>query len=177
MDELWRLRILQERRAGYDFSHDLLRTTAYQLVSPAGRWLLHRRLAQALEILHAGRTDEVAAQLADQYSRARNPARAIEQYHRAAEVASRVFAHAEAIRLHHAALAQLAELPPGAERDLREVRTLTSMTHGPQRSPGLLRPRARRRAGAHGRARRAALPAPSPHGRAGRAVDLAVRAW
>ena len=128
VDELWRLRILQERRAGYDFSHDLLRTTAYHLVSPAGRWLLHRRLAQALEILYAGRTDEVAAQLADQYSRARNPARAIEQYHRAAEVASRVFAHSEAIRLHHAALVQLAALPPGADRDLREVRTLTSMT-------------------------------------------------
>ena len=127
VDELWRLRILQERRAGYDFSHDLLRSTAYQMVSPAGRWLLHRRLAQALEILYAGRTDEVAAQLADQYSRARNPARAIEHYHRAAEVASRVFAHAEAIRLHHAALVQLAELPPGADRDLREVRTLTSM--------------------------------------------------
>ena len=128
VDELWRLRILTERRAGYDFSHDLLRTTAYHLVSPAARWLLHRRLAQALEILYAGRTDEVAAQLADQYSRARSPVRALEHYHRAAEVASRVFAHAEAIRLHHAALALVAELPPGAERDLREIRTLTSMT-------------------------------------------------
>ena len=128
VDELWRLRILTERRTGYDFSHELLRTTAYHLVSPAGRWLLHRRLAQGLEILHAGRTDEVAAQLADQYSRARNPLRALAQYHRAAEVAARVFAHAEAIRLHRAALAQLAELPPGADRDLREVRTLTALT-------------------------------------------------
>jgi DNA-binding SARP family transcriptional activator/tetratricopeptide (TPR) repeat protein len=127
VDELWRLRILTERRTGYDFSHDLLRTTAYDLVSPAGRWLLHRRLAQGLEILHAGRTDEVAAQLAEQYARARNPARALEQYHRAAEVAARVFAHAEAIRLHRAALGQLAELPPGADRDLREIRTLTAM--------------------------------------------------
>ena len=127
VDELWRLRILQERRTGYDFSHDLLRSTAYHQVSPAARWLLHRRLAQALEILWSGRTDEVAAQLADQYSRARNPVRALEHYERAAEVASRVFAHAEAIRLHHAALVQLAGLPPGADRDQREMRTLASM--------------------------------------------------
>ena len=74
VDELWRLRILHETRRGYDFSHDLLRDTAYEQVSPPGRWLLHRRLAQALELLHAGRTDEVAAQLADQYARAGNGA-------------------------------------------------------------------------------------------------------
>ena len=35
---------------GYDFSHDLLRDAAYDLVSPPQRWLLHRRLAQALEL-------------------------------------------------------------------------------------------------------------------------------
>ena len=127
VDELWRLRILRELRHGYDFSHDLLRATAYHLVSPPGRWLLHRRLAQSLEILYAGRTDEVAAQLADQYARAGNAARALEHYHQAAEVAARVFAHAEAIRLHHAALEQLSGLPAGADRDRLEVRTLTSM--------------------------------------------------
>ena len=127
VDELWRLRILRELRHGYDFSHDLLRATAYHLVSPPGRWLLHRRLAQSLEIIYAGRTDEVAAQLADQYARAGNAARAIEHYHQAAEVAARLFAHAEAIRLHRAAREQLAGLPPGADRDRLEVRTLTSM--------------------------------------------------
>jgi DNA-binding SARP family transcriptional activator/tetratricopeptide (TPR) repeat protein len=128
VDELWRLRILREVRRGYDFSHDLLRTAAYQRVTPAGRWLLHRRLAQALEILHAGRTDQVAAQLADQYARAGNLTRAVDHYHRAALVAARVFAHAEAIRLHEAALALIAELPPGADRAGVEVRTLTAMT-------------------------------------------------
>jgi tetratricopeptide (TPR) repeat protein len=85
-------------------------------------------LAQALELLHAGRTDEVAGQLADQYSRAGNGARALEYYHRAAEAAARVFAHAEAIHLHQAALRQLAELPDGIDRDLLEIRTLTSMS-------------------------------------------------
>ena len=128
VDELWRLRILHETRRGYDFSHDLLRDTAYEQVTPAGRWLLHRRLAQALELLHAGRTDEVAGQLADQYSRAGNGAKALEYYHAAAAAAACVFAHAEAIRLHEAALRQLAELPDGFDRDLLEIRSLTSMS-------------------------------------------------
>ena len=69
----------------------------------------------------------MAAQLADQYARAGNAARAIEHYHQAAEVAARIFAHAEAIRLHRAALEQHSALRPGADRDRLEVRTLTSM--------------------------------------------------
>src|SRR6266704_3401408 len=54
IDELWRRRIMREFRDGYDFSHDLLRETAYTQVSPPKRWLLHRRVAQRLELLHAG---------------------------------------------------------------------------------------------------------------------------
>ena len=65
VDELWRLRIMREFRDGYDFSHDLLRETAYMQVSPPRRWLLHRRIAQGLELLHADDTDMVAAQLAE----------------------------------------------------------------------------------------------------------------
>jgi tetratricopeptide (TPR) repeat protein len=128
VDELWRLRVLRETRRGYDFSHDLLRDAAYQQVTPPARWLLHRRLAQALELLHTGRTDEVAGQLADQYSRVGDSARALEHYHRAAGAAARVFAHAEAIHLHESALRQLAELPEGIDRDRLEIRTLTSMS-------------------------------------------------
>ncbi len=127
VDELWRLRILLERRDGYDFSHDLLRSAAYHQIGPPGRWLLHRRVAQALELLHGHHPDAIAAQLADQYARAGMTARAREHYHRAAEVAARVFAHAEALHHHRAALALLATLPPGTDRDEQELRTLTSM--------------------------------------------------
>ena len=49
VDELWRRRIIREFRDGYDFSHDLLRETAYAGISPPRRWLLHRRIAQGLE--------------------------------------------------------------------------------------------------------------------------------
>ena len=59
VDELWRRRIMREFGDGYDFSHDLLRYTAYAQVSPPKRWLLHRRVAQALELLHADDADTV----------------------------------------------------------------------------------------------------------------------
>ena len=77
IDELWRSRILREFGTGYDFSHDLLREAAYAEVSPARRWLLHRRIAQGLELLHAGATDAVAAQLAAQYARSGDRAKAV----------------------------------------------------------------------------------------------------
>src|SRR4029450_9572758 len=67
VDELWWRRIIRQVGDRSDFSHDLLRSTAYDAVRPARRWLLHRRLAQALELLWAGHTDTIAAQIAEQY--------------------------------------------------------------------------------------------------------------
>ena len=62
VDELWHRRILREFGDGYDFSHDLLRETAYAQVSPAKRWLLHRRAprAQIVEQQHPGDDQEEA---------------------------------------------------------------------------------------------------------------------
>jgi DNA-binding SARP family transcriptional activator len=127
LDELWRLRIVEERRTGYDFSHDLLRAAAYDEVSPPRRWLLHRRLAQALELLHAGHTDEVAARLADQYARAGNPQRAFQHYRHAADASAGLFAYAEVIRHNEAALALLPQLPAGPDHDERELHALRSL--------------------------------------------------
>ena len=127
VDELWRRRIIRELRDGYDFSHDLLRETAYAGISPPRRWLLHRRIAQGLELLHAEDTDSVAAQLAEQYARAGRPERAVAYYQRAADVAAGMFAHAEEIRLHEKALAIIAAMPPGRDRDSRELAVLEAM--------------------------------------------------
>ncbi|MFC4603121.1 ATP-binding protein [Rhodococcus kronopolitis] len=127
VDELWRRRILHEFRDGYDFSHDLLRDAAYAQVGPPGRWLLHRRLAQGLELLHPGDTDAVSAQLAEQYARGGRAKRAVDYYQRAAEVASGTFAHAEAIRLHRAALAIVRSQPGGRGTLARELDILESM--------------------------------------------------
>ena len=127
VDELWRRRIMREFRDGYDFSHDLLRETAYAGVSPPKRWLLHRRIAQALELLHAGDTGPVAAQLAEQYARGGRAERAVANYRRAADVAAGMFAHAEAIRLHKQALSIIATMPAGRDRDSHELAVLEAM--------------------------------------------------
>ena len=127
VDELWRRRIVREFRDGYDFSHDLLRETAYAGISPPKRWLLHRRVAQGLELLHAEDTDSVAVQLAGQYAQAGRPERAVAYYQRAADIAAGMFAHAEAIRLHEKALSIIATLPAGRDRDSRELAVVEAM--------------------------------------------------
>jgi tetratricopeptide (TPR) repeat protein len=104
-----------------------LREAAYAAVSPPNRWLLHRRIAQGLELLHAEDPDTVAAQLAEQYARGGRPARALAHYQRAAEVAASRFAHAEAIRLHDKALSIIAARPAGRDRDSRELAVLEAM--------------------------------------------------
>jgi DNA-binding SARP family transcriptional activator len=127
VDELWRRRIMREFGDGYDFSHDLLREAAYEQVSPPKRWLLHRRIAQGLELLHADDTDMAAAQLAEQYARGGRPDRAVAYYRRAADVAAGMFAHAEAIRLHKEVLSIVRNLPEGRDRDRQELAVLEAM--------------------------------------------------
>jgi hypothetical protein len=121
VDELWRSRILRDVGGGYDFSHDLLRDAAYAAVSPPRRWLLHRRVAQGLELLHADDLDSVSAQLAEQYARGGRADRAVGYYRQAAAVASSMFGHDEAIRLHEAALGIVHTLPAGRDRTSREL--------------------------------------------------------
>ena len=127
VDDLWRRRILEEHGRGYDFAHDLLREAAYRMLSPPRRWLLHRRLAQALELLWSDRLDDVAAQLAEQYDRGGRPDRALPFYERAARQATTVFAHAEAVRFWQRCLALFAELPANSERDRRELTVLQEL--------------------------------------------------
>ncbi|MGN6131872.1 MAG: ATP-binding protein [Nocardioidaceae bacterium] len=127
VDELWRQRIVREQNGSYDFTHDRLREAAYALVSPPRRWLLHRRIAQALELLHAGRTDEVAALVAAQYSAAGNRERAVVFYRQAAQVAGAVFAHSEAVAHHRATLALLGQAPATRDREEQELACLQAM--------------------------------------------------
>jgi DNA-binding SARP family transcriptional activator/tetratricopeptide (TPR) repeat protein len=127
VDELWRRRIMRELGDGYDFSHDMLREAAYAGVSPPKRWLLHRRIAQGLELLHADDTDAVAAQLAEQYARGGRGDRALAYYRRAADVAAARFANADAIRLHREALSIIGAMPAGRGRDSHELAVLEAM--------------------------------------------------
>ncbi len=129
LDELWQRRILREQTAdAYDFSHDRLRDAAYAGVSPVKRRLLHRRIAQALELLHPSDLDAVSAQLAAQNDQAGLPGRAIEFYERAAREATRLCASEEAIRHFTKALGLLHRLPESARRDRQELSLQLALT-------------------------------------------------
>lgn len=144
VDELWRRRILREQNGGYDFTHDLLRQVAYDAVSPARRWLLHRRLAQALELVNAGRIDSVAGQLAEQYRLAGRPQRAVDYYLRAADVSATIFANAQALSDYTRSLEIVATLPAGKDRDERELDILQRMSAPLTALRGYSSPRLRR---------------------------------
>jgi DNA-binding SARP family transcriptional activator len=100
LDELWQRRIIREHgQDGYDFSHDKLREVAYWTMSSARRRLMHRQIAQALQILYAAELDSISHQLAAHYEHAGLPRQAIPFYLRAAEVAGNIYANEEAIFL------------------------------------------------------------------------------
>ena len=141
VDELWRRRILREQPGGYDFSHDLLRDAAYASVSPPHRWLLHRRVAEGIELLHAGHLDSVAAQLAEQYERGGRNERAIANFRRAARAATAVFAHADAVRSYRRSLDLIEQLPADPERDAIELDVLEAMSAPLNAAEGYSSPR------------------------------------
>ncbi len=128
VDELWRRRLLRQVGHGYDFAHDLLRDTAYQSVPPARRWLEHRRLAQALELLQDGAVHHTSAALAEQYDRGGRPERAIPYLIDAAADAARVYATNDALRLLRRCLELTRALPAGLDREIRELEVLQIMT-------------------------------------------------
>ncbi|NJN83710.1 MAG: hypothetical protein HC802_16510 [Caldilineaceae bacterium] len=71
LEELWKRRILQEEgHDAYDFSHARLRDVAYAELSRLRRRVLHRRVAEALEEIHAANLDGVASQIAGHFEQA-----------------------------------------------------------------------------------------------------------
>jgi len=122
LDELWHKRIVREHGANsYDFTHDKLREVAYGEISAPQRRMLHRRVAQALEAMHAEDLDAVSGQLASHYERAGMIEQALPSYQRAAAVAQRVYANEDAISLLSRGLELLELLPAGAKRDKQEL--------------------------------------------------------
>src|SRR5205807_10614674 len=88
LDELWHKRIVREHGANsYDFTHDKLREVAYGEISAPQRRMLHRRVTQALEAMHAGDLDSFSGQIASHYERAGMIERALPFYQCAAAVA------------------------------------------------------------------------------------------
>jgi DNA-binding SARP family transcriptional activator len=122
LDELWRRHIVRvQADERWDFSHDRIREVAYSGIGPARRRLVHRRIAQGMELLFANRLDDVSASIAMHLDRGGQPARAVPFLERAAAVATRVSANEEAIRCLTHALSLIQMLPPGRDRDQQEL--------------------------------------------------------
>jgi predicted ATPase len=122
LDELWYKRIVREHGANsYDFTHDKLREVAYAEISAPQRRMLHRRVAQALEAMHADDLDSVSGQIASHYERAGRIEQALPFYRRAAAVAQCVYANEDAISLLSRSLELLELLPAGSKRDKQEL--------------------------------------------------------
>lgn len=122
MDELWQRRILREHgRDKYDFSHDRIRDVAYAEITPIRRRMLHKRVAQALEMIDAANLDALSAQVAMQYEQAGVPEHAIPYYQRAGILAQRMYANEEAIDLLQRGLDLLKRLPDASEQAAQEL--------------------------------------------------------
>jgi DNA-binding SARP family transcriptional activator len=129
LDELWQRRIIRELGVlTYDFSHDIVRELSYAEIPPATNHLLHRRVAQALELVHASDLDSVSAQVAAHYEQAGRTQKAIQYYRRAADVAGRVSALEDVIRYLSRVLHLLRDQPPGVDRDQEELAILRSLS-------------------------------------------------
>ena len=100
LDELWRRHIVRvQADERWDFSHDRIREVAYAGIGPARRRLIHRRIAQGMELLFANRLDEASASIASA-PRSRRTAGACGAVSSSARPrsATRVSANEEAIR-------------------------------------------------------------------------------
>jgi tetratricopeptide (TPR) repeat protein len=112
LDELWQRRIIRAQGdARYDFTHDRIRDVAYVAGSPVKRANFHRRVAMALETLHAGDLDPLAGELGMHCQYAGAWAEALAYYRRAASVARHLFAHGEEVDYLQKALFAVHMLP------------------------------------------------------------------
>ncbi len=129
LDESWQRGVIREQGGdAYDFSHDKIREVAYGGISEVRRGLLHRRVAQALETIHASDLDPVSGQLAAHYEKADLPEKAIDYYILAGRVSQRIYANAEAIDHLRRGLALLDGLAENESRDRKELSLLLVLT-------------------------------------------------
>jgi predicted ATPase len=103
------------------FLHALYREVLYDRVPPGHRVELHRRIAAREETAYAERAPEIAAELANHYSRANDEQKAIQYFQLAGQRAAARGAMVEAAHQYTAALELLKEMPEIPERDRREL--------------------------------------------------------
>ena len=102
-------RLLDSEAAGrFRFSHALVRATLYEELSDPRKVVLHRKVAEAIETLHANRLDDYLPALSHHFSRAAAPttttAKAVAYTARAGDRALDLLAHDEAVAYYRHAL-------------------------------------------------------------------------
>jgi transcriptional regulator with AAA-type ATPase domain/tetratricopeptide (TPR) repeat protein len=113
--ELERFEFLYEQRTGEDtlyvFKHALTQEVAYESLLAAKRRTLHAAAGAALELLCAGRLEDVYDRLAYHFAQTDETAKAVEYLTRAADKAMPRHAHMEAIAALETALSRVSKLP------------------------------------------------------------------
>lgn len=126
--ELVAAEFLYERPVGlYVFKHALTQAVAYDRLAPPERQRLHAAAGQAVEQLHAGAPDAVAAELAHHAVAAENWERAHRYLRASAMQASRASAFLEATQMLEHALEALQKLSPSRERSHQQFDTMLEL--------------------------------------------------
>ncbi len=113
----------------YTFKHALTQEVAYQSLLVERRKVLHERTARAIEDIYRYGLAEHYAELAHQYGRTDNTAKAVEYLQLAGQQALERSAYEEATRQLNWGVELLDKLPKGKERDQAEL--LLQTTLGP----------------------------------------------
>jgi predicted ATPase len=105
----------------YEFTHALYQQVAYARLGAGQRIRLHRRLGVGLEAAYGPRAAEIAAELAEHFTRGHDVSQAVQYLYQAAENASHRSAPREVIDLLNRALALCRQLPETSERLHQEL--------------------------------------------------------
>jgi len=133
--ELIRL-FAQLPEAEYIFKHALTQDAAYHSLLVAERKQLHRKVGQTMEMFFAERTEAMHSLIGRHYFQAEAWARAADYLIKAADAASRAYAHAEARLLYEQALEALSHLADNADNRRRQVDTILKQVSVSLRAEG-----------------------------------------
>jgi len=129
VEELVRHRILHGSGEGLEFTHDRIREVVYDQLVPARRALLHRRVAEALEALHAGALENQAMTLGIHYREGEAWAAAVVHFIQAGVVAAMRYAKRDAISCYEQALAALAHVPESRQTREQAAQLRFNLAH------------------------------------------------
>ncbi len=129
VEELVRHRVLHGSGESLEFTHDRIREVVYAQLLPARRALLHRRVAEALEALHAGALETQALALGTHFREGEAWAPAVVYLTQAGVLASLRYARRDAVSCYEQALGALAHLPESRQTREQSAELQFNLAH------------------------------------------------